>query len=402
MKVLYLGVGDPVLSRSGMDRVVKVHLCELGAAKDFSVDAVVVVPGEGVGTVEGVFPFENAKVKIFVGDLKRESRPVARALDKLKLVLSKAVPVTAYAFKSERAQIYIKDRLQYGGYDLVVLDHFYALANVRFKDLLKFGGGRIYISHDSMGGLLSCVRQSEGNLFKKLYTQVEMVRAKLIEAKLFSSSSVVVHLSSYECEQARMNGGNHISLLPSIPTTPTIAGEIEQFGDLSKLVVFIGATTYFPNAEAIAWLVGKLAPAMLKRSPHLKIALIGAGTDKLNLPVNVIGCGFLADEHVKHVLGRCLCTISPVVYGHGIKVKVLESIAAGCPVLATPESLRGLGGFGLDSMVDVNSPDLTALNIQKLSDSPNSRDAIRLDILSSWGYFCETRRGMLNQVLRDA
>ena len=90
-----------------------------------------------------------------------------------------------------------------------------------------------------------------------------------------------------------------------------------------------------------------------------------------------------------------------MVLGRGIKVKVLDAIAAGCPVLATEQSLRGFERFDLPVGISDGRPDQLASAIFQLAESQTQRMASRVHMSQLWSDFLAERSGQLAQTIRS-
>jgi glycosyltransferase involved in cell wall biosynthesis len=115
----------------------------------------------------------------------------------------------------------------------------------------------------------------------------------------------------------------------------------------SSAVGLIGTARWPPTKVAVERLIERVWPLVLTRLPQARLLLAGQGMDRetfAHLPdlpgVEWRGevpsaTGFL------HELGAMLY---PLTTGSGAKVKVLEALAIGIPVVTTPEGAEGIGG----------------------------------------------------------
>jgi len=114
---------------------------------------------------------------------------------------------------------------------------------------------------------------------------------------------------------------------------------------MSKSLLFVGSAKYFPNKDAIAWLVNELMPKIKKIDPTIKLHIVGSyKIDFTNNEIceNVIFEGFVSNKELELSHLNADLFICPVVLGAGIKVKLLEASSYGIPILATKESLSGI------------------------------------------------------------
>lgn len=400
MKVLYLAAGNPIHPGVGMDHVVRQHVKELSESSGIDVTAIAVAPGiPGQGS-PGFYQVGKLPVQLYVGDLLSEQAGLQRWVSKLKFIFCHSVPVMAYSFKCEMAASHIRKALRAKDFDLVVLDHYYALSNIDLSDIAQARTKLIYISHDAMFPHIGEMAQVKRTILAKAYYFYEAVRAHWVERKIFKMASKVIHLSEYERSSLARNSSKHFALLPPVHANPEDVGESPVF-DFSRSVVFIGSPSHPPNAHALNWIVERFAPALMRRDPSIQIALIGGGTERFTGAVsNIQGLGFVSAGVVQSALKQCICSISPVVLGRGIKVKVLDALAAGCPVLATEQSLRGFELFGLSPAFNLGDPEALVGQIYDLLEPARQRGA-RMRVAQLWAEFVSQRRGRLADLIRS-
>jgi glycosyltransferase involved in cell wall biosynthesis len=117
-------------------------------------------------------------------------------------------------------------------------------------------------------------------------------------------------------------------------------------------VGFIGTGTWPPAAAAAKRLVFRVWPHVRRNYPEARLLIAGRGTDALGLPegdgVEVMG----AVPTASAFFGQLSLLLYPVERGSGMKVKVLEALASGVPVVTTESGVEGIeadGGIVIES-----------------------------------------------------
>jgi sugar transferase (PEP-CTERM/EpsH1 system associated) len=110
-------------------------------------------------------------------------------------------------------------------------------------------------------------------------------------------------------------------------------------------LVFVGSMDYYPNALAAASFTESIWPRVRERMPDARLLIVGANPGaSVRALASVPGIevtGTVPD--VRPYYRDALAAIVPVRTGGGTRLKILEAMAAGVPVISTP-----LGAEGLD------------------------------------------------------
>lgn len=108
--------------------------------------------------------------------------------------------------------------------------------------------------------------------------------------------------------------------------------------------VFTGTMDYPPNIDAACWFAREIFPEINQRLGSAQFFVVGANPSpevlKLKKLENVHVTGRVPD--VRPYLAHALAGVAPLRIARGIQNKVLEAMAMGKPVLATPEALEGI------------------------------------------------------------
>ena len=152
-----------------------------------------------------------------------------------------------------------------------------------------------------------------------------------------------------ETRELRERTGNSTvhTLLPLLPEP------VQQDRDFdgSPRFVFLGGLDFPPNRDGLRWFLNNCRSAVLEALPEFSLLLVGRGTDA-PLPEaepwgdHVRALGWVDDLDV--VLNSAAALLSPLQSGSGIKIKVLEALARGLPVVATRQGVLGLD-VGIDA-----------------------------------------------------
>ena len=112
----------------------------------------------------------------------------------------------------------------------------------------------------------------------------------------------------------------------------------------AQVLVFTGAMDYWPNIDAVQWFVRLVWPALRRQFPQLQFYIVGsrptAAVKALARVAGVTVTGRVAD--IRPYLAGAALAVAPLRIARGVQNKVLEAMAMGKIVLATPQALEGI------------------------------------------------------------
>ena len=106
-------------------------------------------------------------------------------------------------------------------------------------------------------------------------------------------------------------------------------------------LLFYGAMNRPENYKSAIWFIENVLP---KLDEHYRLIIVGAKPVRELLAYQgerVIIKGFV--EEVKPYFESCLCLVAPLLLGAGIKIKILEAMSAGMPVITNEIGAEGIG-----------------------------------------------------------
>ncbi len=129
-----------------------------------------------------------------------------------------------------------------------------------------------------------------------------------------------------------------IPLAVEVPARP-LAPE----GSGPPTIVFVGSFGHPPNVDAAKWLADSIFPRVAQQAPAARLELVGnePGDDILALEQGAVSVhGSVPD--VTPYLDRAAVVVAPIRIGGSMRMKVLEALAAGKALVATPRAAEGV------------------------------------------------------------
>jgi O-antigen biosynthesis protein len=120
------------------------------------------------------------------------------------------------------------------------------------------------------------------------------------------------------------------------------------------VMLFVGGFAHGPNQEAVLWFVDHVLPLIRERCPATKLAIVGSNPSSrvLGLAGNGISVAAnVSDAELREFYRTSRVAVVPLRYGAGVKLKVVEALCEGLPLVTTSIGAQGLPG--LDQVVSI-------------------------------------------------
>lgn len=177
---------------------------------------------------------------------------------------------------------------------------------------------------------------------RRLLRSADSLAWRRFERRLLTAVDATVVFTARDREELRRlaPGGAPISVIPigvSIPERPS-----SPLGS-DDLVLFVGNFGHGPNVDAALRLTDEILPLLLRARPHARLELVGPQPppelrDRAGSSVAVPG----EVPELAPYLDRAAVVVTPVRLGGGMRLKVVEALAAGKAVVASPLAAEGL------------------------------------------------------------
>lgn len=152
--------------------------------------------------------------------------------------------------------------------------------------------------------------------------------------------------------------------------------------DIGNYYIMYGAWNRKENQETIDWVLSYKWVNM----PYIKV--IGGGMptiykDKISKYTNIEYCGFIENPYPIIASSRGL--LAPLFHGAGVKVKVIESLALGTPIIGNDITFEGIDHVpfrGKGALISINSNDLNKTVEELKTITSLEKESIREQFLS--------------------
>ena len=108
----------------------------------------------------------------------------------------------------------------------------------------------------------------------------------------------------------------------------------------APLLFFHGTLHYWPNTEAVRFLAEQLLPALAPRFPGLRALVVGMNPPRFYAHPAIVFTGAV-DDLPEYIAAADVC-VCPLDAGGGTRMKLLEYMAAGKPIVSTTKGAEGI------------------------------------------------------------
>jgi sugar transferase (PEP-CTERM/EpsH1 system associated) len=179
-----------------------------------------------------------------------------------------------------------------------------------------------------------------------------------------------------EIEAIDPDGRLGVQTLKNGVATPARRGTVRpEIARLGTYVVFVGQMDYLPNVDAACHFANDILPKIRRRHPHLQFAIVGRNPSNqvkrlASLP-GVIVTGTVPE--VQPYLENAAVAVAPFRICQGVQNKILEALAIGLPVVATPRPARAIGATSAELLFVAETPDEFASAVIRVLEEPQLR-----------------------------
>jgi glycosyltransferase involved in cell wall biosynthesis len=146
-------------------------------------------------------------------------------------------------------------------------------------------------------------------------------------------------------------------------------------------LVYNGALTYQANFDAMDYFVNQIFPTVLKNFPSTILSITGSteGVDLRHLQKQpqVELTGYLDD--IRPVVTNAWACVVPLRQGGGTRLKILEAMALGTPVISTSKGAQGLDVRNAENILIADTPIEFADQVVRLLENPGLRQFLSVN-----------------------
>ncbi|MCI0575025.1 MAG: glycosyltransferase [Chloroflexi bacterium] len=134
-------------------------------------------------------------------------------------------------------------------------------------------------------------------------------------------------------------------------------------------LIFTGSLSYFANHDSMSWFLEEVYPRIQAQAPTVRLVITGdPGHAPLPPAGNVTLTGFVDD--VRPLIASATASLAPIRLGGGTRLKILEAMALGTPVVTTSKGAEGLEVAHGEHLLIADTPEEFASAVLRLLQDP--------------------------------
>jgi glycosyltransferase involved in cell wall biosynthesis len=203
---------------------------------------------------------------------------------------------------------------------------------------------RLLVAHNVDSLIWQRYHETEANPLKRFYVRRQWRKFERFERRVFAEVDCVVAVSPEDAVLIRERfGGRRVEVVDNGIDRPFY--ENVRGGGKPETILFLGSLDWRPNLDGVRLLLDEVFPAVQRGQPSARLSIVGrnapdwlrqcvAGRPGVELHADVADVRpYLAESGVLAV---------PLRIGGGSRLKILEALACGLPVVSTRVGTEGL------------------------------------------------------------
>jgi glycosyltransferase involved in cell wall biosynthesis len=170
----------------------------------------------------------------------------------------------------------------------------------------------------------------------KVLEYIDVLKMRQLELRCPNKYSYVIRCSD---EDAKLQGGKNVIVIPNGTDVPAVANRKP-----GARLLFVGLLSYEPNRMGTEWFIRSVWPSIIKNVPNAHLDIVGKDPSNEILSASgkngITVHGFVND--LTEFYESAAVSIVPLHAGGGTRLKILESLGRGVPVISTT-----IGAYGI-------------------------------------------------------
>jgi len=250
-------------------------------------------------------------------------------------------PLTLINYSSPEMAAAVTELTRNSRFDLVHLDCIQTLSYLKnLPDALR---RRAVVNwHNIESEILRRYAVNTPSLAKKFYALATARRLESLERDALRTT--LAHVVCSDRERQLLLEWAPDALIEVVENGVDTRAFHSQANSPRSRVLFVGLMGYHANSDAAVWFAERVWPAIHESFPHWTMTIVGSDPTPqvraLAARSGIEVTGTVPD--VKPYYNQAIFSVVPLMTGGGTRLKILEALAAGVPVISTSVGTEGL------------------------------------------------------------
>lgn len=257
-------------------------------------------------------------------------------------------------------------------YDIIQLESLYVASYI--PAIRRMSKAKIVLrAHNTESEIWKKYAEESTDAFKKIWFRDLARKLEHFEVKAIQSVDAVVPITRED--EVRLKKMCVTSKQFHTCTFAMKESTHERTATEEKTVFHIGAMDWKPNYDGVEWLCNEVWPLVLKSVPEATLHLAGKSLDRaIDFGNNIHNHGEV--ESAAEFMSRYSIMAVPLHSGGGVKIKVIEGLFAGKPVVTTSVGAEGISCKDGEDIEIVHDAKSFAAKLIDLLQNPDKARAI--------------------------
>ena len=249
-------------------------------------------------------------------------------------------PVVANSIQTVREVV--RDILRESQFDVIIAS---TIMMIEYALQSPAGTPLVFEDHNITSRLMWELYENSENRWQQLRRWLSWKKRRLYEARSFAKFDLVTMVSEQDREETLSVIGENGPPVEIIPNgVDCITHRPNLMEPRRNVLIFNGSLAYGANYEAMSWFVYKVFPIIKEKVPQISLIITGSkkgvDTSLFNSDSSILLTGFVDD--VRFSVAEATVCVAPILAGGGTRLKILEAMALGTPVVSTTKGVEGI------------------------------------------------------------
>ena len=225
--------------------------------------------------------------------------------------------------------------------------------------------------HNVESELMRQYGESEGNFARRAYARRTARLMNEAEQEALREFDAHIVVSEEDAERLlRMNSAARVFVIEN-GVDPAYYGDTQDESNTKNRIIFVGSMDYHANIDAAVNFARNVWPILHDKKPELTFTIVGRDpAPTVRELSSIAGLEVTGSvEDVRPFYHEAIAAVVPLRVGGGSRLKILEAMAAGVPVVSTTIGAEGLKvGDGENILLADNDQDLVDKIVSVIDD----------------------------------